>query len=33
SVVIEPTLQAGPDVAVVKRQEAIDKAKEIAIVF
>ncbi len=32
-VVIEPTLQAGPDVAVVKRQEAIDKAKEIAIVF
>lgn len=33
SVVIEPTLQAGPDVAVVKRQEAIDKAKEIAIIF
>ncbi len=33
SVVIEPTLQDGPDVAEVKRQEAIGKAKEIAVVF
>jgi len=33
SVVVEPTLQGGPDVAAVKRQEAIDKAKEIAVVF
>ncbi len=33
SVVVEPTLQGGPDVAAVKRQEAIDKIKEIAVVF
>ncbi|MHC4544714.1 MAG: FMN-dependent NADH-azoreductase [Planctomycetota bacterium] len=33
SVVVEPTLQGGPDVAAVKRQEAIDKAEEIAVVF
>ena len=33
SVVIEPTLQSGPDVAEVKRQEAIKKAKEMAITF
>ena len=33
SVVVEPTLQGGPDVAEVKRQEAIDKAKEMAITF
>jgi FMN-dependent NADH-azoreductase len=33
SVVVEPTLQGGPDVADVKRQGAIDKAKEIAVVF
>ena len=33
SVFVEPTLQAGPDAAAEKRQEAIDKAKEIAGVF
>ena len=33
SIVVEPTLQAGPDVAEVKRQEAIDKAKEMAVTF
>lgn len=33
SVVVEPTLQAGPDIAAVKRREAIEKAKEIAVVF
>jgi FMN-dependent NADH-azoreductase len=33
SVVIEPALQGGPDVAAEKRQSAIDKAKEIADVF
>jgi FMN-dependent NADH-azoreductase len=33
SVVVEPTLQGDPDVAALKRQEAIDKAKEIAVVF
>jgi FMN-dependent NADH-azoreductase len=33
SVVVEPTLQGGPDVASAKRQEAINKVKEIAIVF
>jgi FMN-dependent NADH-azoreductase len=33
SVVVEPTLQAGPDVAAEERQRAIDKAKEIADVF
>jgi FMN-dependent NADH-azoreductase len=32
-VVIEPTLQGGPDVAEVKRHEAIGEAKEIAVVF
>ena len=33
SVFVEPTLQGGPDVAGVKRQEAIEKVKEIAEVF
>jgi FMN-dependent NADH-azoreductase len=33
SVVVEPTLQGGPDVAGVKRQGAIEKVKEIAEVF
>ena len=33
SVIVEPTLQGGPNVAEVKRQEAIDKVKEIAEVF
>jgi FMN-dependent NADH-azoreductase len=33
SVVVEPTLQSGPDVAGVKRQGAIEKVKEIAEVF
>ncbi len=33
SVLVEPTLQGGPDVAGAKRQEAIDKIKEIAEVF
>ena len=33
SVVIEPTLQGGPEIASARRQEAIDKAKEIALTF
>jgi FMN-dependent NADH-azoreductase len=33
SVVVEPTLQSGPDVGTAKRQEAIGKIKEIAIDF
>jgi FMN-dependent NADH-azoreductase len=33
SVFVEPTLQGGPDVAGAKRQEAIEKVKEIAKVF
>jgi FMN-dependent NADH-azoreductase len=33
SVVVEPTLQGGPDVAEAKRQGAIGKAKEIASDF
>ena len=33
SVVVEPTLQGGPDVAGAKRQGAIEKVKEIAEVF
>jgi FMN-dependent NADH-azoreductase len=33
SVVVEPTLQAGPDVAAEQRKKAIDKAKEMADVF
>jgi len=33
SIVIEPTLQAGPDVAESKRQEASNKAREIAATF
>lgn len=33
SVVVEPTLQAGPDVAKSRQQEAIDKARKIAIDF
>jgi hypothetical protein len=33
SVVVEPTLQGGPDVTKVKRREAVDRAKEIAVDF
>jgi len=33
SIVVEPTLLGGPDVAEVKRQEAINKAKEMAVTF
>jgi len=33
SVIIEPTLQGGPDVAEAKRQEAIKKVKEITTDF
>jgi FMN-dependent NADH-azoreductase len=33
SVIVEPTLQGGPDVAGAKRQGAIEKVKEIAEVF
>jgi FMN-dependent NADH-azoreductase len=33
SVVVEPTLQAGPDVAAARVNEAIDKTKEIAAEF
>jgi len=33
SIVVEPTLQGGPDVAEAKRQEAINKAREMAIDF
>jgi FMN-dependent NADH-azoreductase len=33
TVVVEPTLQGGPDVAAEERQKAIDRAKEIADVF
>ena len=33
SVVVEPTLQGGPDIAAEKRRDAIEKAKEIAVVF
>ncbi len=33
SVVVEPTLQSGPDVGIAKRQEAIGRIKEIAIDF
>ncbi len=33
SVVVEPTLQGGPDVAVEKRRQAVDKVKEMAAVF
>jgi FMN-dependent NADH-azoreductase len=33
SIVIEPTLQAGPDVAETKRQEAGNKAREMAVNF
>jgi len=33
SVVVEPTLQGGPDVADIKRREAIDKIREMAIDF
>ena len=33
SIVIEPTLQAGPDVAESKCQEASNKAREIATIF
>ena len=30
SVIVEPTLQAGPDIAKAKRQAAIDRVKTIA---
>jgi FMN-dependent NADH-azoreductase len=33
SVVVEPTLQGGPDVAAERRRTAIDQAKEIAVGF
>lgn len=33
SVVVEPTLQGGPEVAAARRQAAIDQAKEIAVHF
>jgi len=33
SVVVEPTLQGGPDVTKAKRREAVDRAKEIAVDF
>ncbi|MHC4691141.1 MAG: FMN-dependent NADH-azoreductase [Planctomycetota bacterium] len=33
SVVVEPTLQGGPDVAAEKRRKAVNKAKEMAAVF
>jgi len=33
SIIVEPTLQGGPDVAKIKQQEAINKAKEIANAF
>ena len=33
SVVVEPTLQGGPDVAEAKRQEAINRAREMAVAF
>jgi len=33
SIVVEPTLQGGPDVAEARRQEAINKAGEIAVTF
>jgi FMN-dependent NADH-azoreductase len=33
SVIVEPTLQGGPDVAKEKLREAIDQAKEIAVGF
>jgi FMN-dependent NADH-azoreductase len=33
TVIVEPTLQGGPDVAETKQQEAINKAKEMANTF
>ena len=30
SIIVEPTLQGGPDVAMTKRQEAVNQAKEMA---
>lgn len=33
SVVVEPTLQGGPDIAAAKRQEAIEQVKQIAATF
>jgi len=33
SVVVEPTLQGGPDVAKAKRQEAVEQAREMAANF
>ena len=33
SVIVEPTLQGGPEVADAKVREAVERAKEIAVVF
>ena len=33
SVVVEPTLQGGPEVAAEKRRQAVDKVQEIAVAF
>ncbi len=33
SVIVEPTLQGGPDVAKTRQQQAIDRAKEMAVNF
>ncbi len=33
SLIVEPTLQGGPEVTELKRQEAVDKAKEMAGIF
>jgi FMN-dependent NADH-azoreductase len=33
SVIVEPTLQGGPDVAKTRVREAIDRAKEMAVNF
>jgi FMN-dependent NADH-azoreductase len=33
SVVVEPTLQGGPDIAESRRQEAINQVKKIAVDF
>jgi len=33
SVIVEPTLQGGPDVARTRVREAVDRAKELAVAF
>jgi FMN-dependent NADH-azoreductase len=33
SIVVEPTLQGGPEVAATKKRQAINKAKEMAAEF